>query len=82
MLAKQSIRQGAFSQSDCGLLDDICRALTEGGDPYFHLADFRSDADARQRAADLFRDRTGWARKALLNVARMGRFSNDRSIRG
>jgi starch phosphorylase len=76
-----SIRQGAFSQGDNGLFDDICRALTEGGDPYFHLADFRSYAEAQQRAADLFRDRTAWARKAALNVARMGRFSSDRSIR-
>ena len=76
-----SIRQGAFSQGDTGLFDDIYRALTEGGDPYFHLADFRSYADAQQLAADLFRDRKAWARKAALNVARMGRFSSDRSIR-
>jgi starch phosphorylase len=76
-----SIQQGAFDQGDCGLFDDIFRALTEWGDTYFHLADFRSYADAHQRAANLFRDRTAWARKAVLNVARMGRFSSDRSIR-
>jgi len=76
-----SIRQGVFNQGDSGLFDDIYRTLTEWGDIYFHLADFRSYADAQQRAADLFRDRTAWARKAALNVARMGRFSSDRSIR-
>ena len=75
-----SIRQGAFNQGDSGVFDDIHRALTEWGDTYFHLADFRSYADAQQRAADLFRDRTAWARKATLNVARMGKFSSDRSI--
>lgn len=62
------------------MFDDIHRALTEWGDTYFHLADLRSYADAQQRAADLFRDRTAWARKATLNVARMGKFSSDRSI--
>jgi starch phosphorylase len=75
-----SIRQGEFSPGAPGLFDDIHRTLTEWGDTYFHLADFRSYADAQQRAADLFRDRTAWARKAALNVARMGKFSSDRSI--
>jgi starch phosphorylase len=76
-----SIRQGAFNQGASGLFDDIYRALTEWGDTYFHLADFRSYADAQQRAADLYRDWMAWARKAVLNVARMGRFSSDRTIR-
>jgi starch phosphorylase len=76
-----SIRQGAFNRGDPGLFDDLYRALTEWGDTYFHLADFRSYAGTQQRAADLFRDRKAWARKAVLNVARMGRFSSDRSIR-
>jgi glycogen phosphorylase len=76
-----SIRQGVFDQGDCGLFEDIHSALTEWGDPYFHLADFRSYADAQQQAAELFRDRRLWAHKAALNVARMGHFSSDRSIR-
>ena len=75
-----SIRQGEFNQDAPGLFDDIHRALTEWGDTYFHLADFRGYADAQQRAADLFRDPMAWARKAVLNVAHMGRFSSDRSI--
>ena len=76
-----SIRQGVFNPNEPGLFDDIHRALTEWGDTYFHLADFRSYADAQQRASDLFRDRAAWARAAVLNVARMGQFSSDRSIR-
>lgn len=76
-----SIQQGVFNPGVPGLFEDIVHALTDWGDPYFHVADFRSYADAQQRAADLFRDRTAWARKATLNVARMGRFSSDRSIR-
>lgn len=75
-----SIREGMFNQDNPGLFDDIYRSLTEWGDTYFHLADFRSYAEAQQRAADLFRDPMAWARKAALNVGRMGRFSSDRSI--
>jgi glycogen phosphorylase len=75
------IREGPFNQGEFGLFDDIYRALTEWGDTYFHLADFRSYADAQQRASDLHRDPTAWARKAVLNVARMGRVSSNRTIR-
>ncbi len=76
-----AIREGAFNQGESGLFDDIYRSLTEWGDTYFHLVDFRGYVEAQQRAADLFCDRMAWARKAALNVARMGRFSSDRSIR-
>jgi len=76
-----SIRQGVFNPNEPGLFDDIHRALTEWGETYFQLGDFRSYADAQQRASDLFRDRAAWGRAAVLNVARMGQFSSDRSIR-
>lgn len=73
--------RGDFNQGEAGLFDDIARALTDWGDTYFHCADFRSYADAQQRVSDLFRDRQAWARKAVLNVARIGYFSSDRAIR-
>jgi starch phosphorylase len=77
----ESIRRGDFNQGAWGLFDDLHRLLTEWGDTYFHLADFRSYADAQSAASELFRDRRAWARTALLNVARIGRFSSDRAIR-
>ena len=76
-----SIQKGPFDQGNTGLFDDIYRNLTEWGDPYYHLADFRSYVNAQQCAAELFKDPSNWARKAALNVARMGCFSSDRSIR-
>jgi len=50
-------------------------------DTYFCLADFASYARARAEATRQYLDPEGWARKSLLNVARAGRFSSDRTIR-
>lgn len=52
-----------------------------GGDEFFHLADFPSYIKAQQVAADQYLQPELWARKAILNVARSGKFSSDRTIR-
>ena len=64
---------GAFS-----LIHDT---LLNGGDPYMVLADFRAYSDCQARVDAAFRDRDAWARKAILNTARVGKFSSDRTIR-
>jgi glycogen phosphorylase len=56
-------------------------SLLNGGDPYMVLADFRSYCDCHARVDAAFRDRAKWARMAILNTARMGKFSSDRTIR-
>jgi starch phosphorylase len=54
--------------------------LVDNWDPYFHLADLEAYLKAHELAARLYQDRAEWARRAILNVARMGKFSSDRSI--
>ena len=49
-------------------------------DQYFILKDFRSYADAQRRVEETYRDPLGWARKAILNIANVGKFSSDRTI--
>ena len=45
-----------------------------------HLADLEPYIEAQQRVDDTWRDRAQWNRKSLLNIARMGKFSSDRTI--
>jgi starch phosphorylase len=74
------VASGAFSDGDRDLFAPLVRDLTDH-DPFLVLADFRSYAEAQQRVAAAWRDPIAWTRMSILNVARAGRFSSDRSIR-
>jgi starch phosphorylase len=45
------------------------------------LADFEDYLQAQQRAADAFQNKAGWIKMSIINCARSGRFSSDRTIR-
>jgi starch phosphorylase len=69
-----------FSEGEPGIFDPIRRALIDDGDHYLHIADLNSYLEAQARVSEVFTDRAAWSAKAILNVARMGKFSSDRSI--
>jgi glycogen phosphorylase len=74
------VRSGFFSPEDRDLFRPLIDALLRE-DRYLVLADFRAYADAQSEVARAYaRDPEDWSRKALLNVARVGRFSSDRTI--
>ena len=74
------INSGAFSQGDTMLFRPLTDALLHQ-DPYMLLADYASYVDCQARVDRAWRDAGRWARMSILNVARMSRFSSDRSIR-
>ncbi len=58
----------------------VRHSLLDGGDPYLCLADFRAYCDAQARVDAAYRDPRRWAKMAILNTARVGKFSSDRTI--
>jgi starch phosphorylase len=76
-----AIKGDLFCPGEPGLFEWIFKALIHDGDYYFHLADFDAYVEAQSQAAGDFSQPALWSRKAILNVARMGKFSSDRTIR-
>jgi len=70
-----------FTPGQSGLLNATRHSLLEGGDPYLVLADFADYEQAQARIDKQYCDPQGWAKMAILNTARNGKFSSDRSIR-
>ena len=63
---------------------DIYNSLLDGQggrpDMYFILKDFRSYAEAQERVSAAYADTAKWAKMAMLNTAKCGKFSSDRTI--
>jgi len=64
-----------------GAFSPLVRGLLDQGDPYMLLADFDAYAECQERVGASYEDQDAWTRMSILNVARMGRFSSDRTIR-
>ncbi|MGU3841961.1 glycogen/starch/alpha-glucan phosphorylase, partial [Vibrio diabolicus] len=70
-----------FTPGQPGLLRATYDSLLDGGDPYLCLADFASYVKAHEDMSEQYKDQAGWAKKAILNTALVGKFTSDRSIR-
>jgi starch phosphorylase len=69
-----------FSPNEPGIFAPIRDTLLTHGDHYMHLADLTSYLQAHDQLGDLYKNRSEWARKAVLNIASSGKFSSDRTI--
>ena len=76
-----SLASDRFCPDEHGLFRWIFDELLDRGDRYFHLADLPSYIEASSRAEQDYQNASGWAHKAILNVARVGCFSSDRTVR-
>lgn len=74
------IASGYFSQGeDPNLFKPLVDNLLYS-DPYLCLADFQLYADCQKKVSEAYLDQVSWTRKSILNVARIGKFSSDRTI--
>jgi starch phosphorylase len=74
------IRSGFFTRGDTALLQPLMDNLLHY-DPYMLFADFASYIECQDKVSAAYRDPERWTRMAILNTARSGKFSSDRSIR-
>lgn len=76
-----TFKSDIFCPEEHGLFRWVYDSILDGGDTYFHLADLQSYIDIHNRVKAEFRNTEQWLTKAILNVARIGKFSSDRTIR-
>lgn len=77
----EAIADGSFSGGDRELFKPLVESLMDRHDPYLLLLDFESYIDCQNEVNEVFLDTKTWTRKSILNVARMGKFSTDRTIK-
>jgi starch phosphorylase len=75
-----SLASGEFSHGDKGLFAPLVNSLLSG-DEYMLLADYQAFVDCQDRVSLAYKDQEAWTRMSILNVARIGKFSSDLSIR-
>jgi starch phosphorylase len=78
--AVDQIASGRFSRGDRTLFKPLVDSLMVD-DPYLLFADYRSYVECQDQVSLVYQDQLKWTRMAILNVARMGKFSSDRSIK-
>jgi starch phosphorylase len=79
--ALDMIATGFFSVDDPERYKPIYENLTWNGDHYLLLADYTSYIGCQEEVSRVYQNRDEWTRRAILNVAHMGKFSSDRTIR-
>lgn len=75
-----SLIDGSFDDGEKDVFLPIWKSLVEEGDTFLHLADFRAFLQASEEVDKLYLNRDEWVKKAIINIARMGKFSADRAI--
>ncbi|MET0091711.1 MAG: glycogen/starch/alpha-glucan phosphorylase [Candidatus Thiodiazotropha sp.] len=76
----QLLESGYFNQFEPGIFDPIIESIRSPYDPWMTAADFPSYLEAQERAASAYMDEKLWTRMSIINSAKSGRFSTDRTI--
>lgn len=78
--AIEAIRDNVFRPQEPSLFLPIVQSLLDFGDHYMLLGDLKSYMAEQEKVNQLYKEPMAWARKVLLNIARSGKFSSDRTI--
>ncbi|WP_369163286.1 glycogen/starch/alpha-glucan phosphorylase [Candidatus Thiodiazotropha sp. LNASS1] len=76
----QLLESGYFNQFEPGIFDPVIESIRNPYDPWMTAADFRSYIDAQEKVAKAYLDQRQWIRMSIVNSAKSGRFSTDRTI--
>ena len=76
-----SLQDNTWCPDEPGIFEPLVKSLLEQGDRYMILADFRSFVETSLAVDELYKQPDEWAKKAILNIARCGKFSSDRTIK-
>ncbi len=76
----EALRRG-FNGESFGEIADYLTTSNRVADPYMCMADFSDYQTARAKMEKIYQDKTAWAQKSLINIAKAGRFACDRAIK-
>jgi len=74
------LESGHFNQFEPGIFDSVIDSIKNPEDPWMTAADFRTYVDAQEQAALAYQDVERWTTMSILNTAKSGKFSSDRTI--
>ncbi len=74
------LRSDTFTDGEEHAFEPLVNSLLNGGDPFLALADYAAYIEAQDAVGEAYKDRSRWAKMAILNTARVGKFSSDRTI--
>ena len=74
------LESGHFNQFEPGIFNDIINSIKSPNDPWMTLADFQSYIEVQEHAAQAYQNRSNWLRMSIVNSARSGIFSTDRTM--
>ncbi|HEY7220674.1 MAG TPA: glycogen/starch/alpha-glucan phosphorylase [Candidatus Binatia bacterium] len=78
--AIEALRSNLFCPREPDLFAWIYHTVLDANDEYLHLADLPAYLTTQKKASEAFLDQSSWTRKAILNAARIGKFSSDRTV--
>ena len=74
------LESGHFNQNEPRIFDAILHAMLSPHDPWMTLADFSHFIQAQEHAAEAYQDQARWTQMSIINSARSGCFSSDRTV--